>query len=92
MELPSTTSFTQLATIKLSSPYVLHPEACNPTMDLVALLGLSGAGSAGSKGKGKAAAGSGVTKIALWRMGGSRVWDVDVEGQVGGLAWTTDGE
>ena len=60
-------------------------------MDLVALLGLSGGETVGLKGKGKAVAGS-VTKVALWRVSGSKVWEADIEGRVVGLAWTGDGQ
>ena len=91
MDLPSTTSFSPLGVIHLSSPHVLHPEACNPTMDLVALLGLSGGDTSTAKGKGKATPGS-VTKVALWRVSGSKVWEADIEGRVAGLAWTADGK
>lgn len=91
MELPSTTSFSPLGVIHLQAPHALHPEACNPTMDLVALLGLSGGDTSTSKGKGKAITGS-VTKVALWRVSGSKVWEVDIEGRVAGLAWTADGK
>jgi hypothetical protein len=85
---PSTsTAFTPLATLHLTSPHVLHPQACNPTMDLVILLG-----NGGNSGKGKDKVGSGkYTKLALWRMSGSKVWESDVEGQVRGLAWSHDG-
>jgi hypothetical protein len=85
---PSTsTAFTPLATLHLPSPHVLHPQACNPTMDLVVLLG-----NGGNAGKGKDKVGSGkYTKLALWRMSGSKVWESDVEGQVRGLAWSHDG-
>jgi hypothetical protein len=91
MELPSSTSFSPLGTIHLSAPHVLHPEACNPAMDLVALLGVSGGEANSSKGKGKALTGNS-TRVALWRMSGSKVWEADVEGRVCGLAWTGDGQ
>lgn len=104
MELPSTSSFTPLATLSLSSPYVLHPDACNPRMDLVVLLGpLEGSGpslssgipdphSATRKGKGKVQIAGLRTRVALWRLSGSKVWEVDLEGKVAGLAWNQDGE
>lgn len=80
------TAFTPLATLQLPGPHVLHPQACNPTMDLVVLL------AQGSSVKGKAKVGlGGITKLALWRMSGSRVWEIDVEGQVKGLVWSHDG-
>lgn len=84
-------SFTPLATIHLTGPHVLHPEACNPTMDLVALLGLSGNQAGPSRTQGREAKTS-ISKVALWRMSGSRVWEADLEGQVGGIAWTPDGQ
>lgn len=85
---PSTsTAFTPLATLHLPSPHILHPQACNPTMDLVVLLG-----NGGYSGKGKDKVGTGkYTKLALWRMSGIKVWESDVEGQVRGLAWSHDG-
>jgi hypothetical protein len=59
-------------------------------MDLVVLLGQSGQPNS-VKGKGKAGSEK-ITKLALWRMSGSKVWESDVEGRVRGLAWTQDGE
>ncbi|OCF41363.1 hypothetical protein I317_04844 [Kwoniella heveanensis CBS 569] len=38
MLFPPTTSFTALSTIPLPTPHVLHPKACNPSMDLIVLL------------------------------------------------------
>jgi hypothetical protein len=86
MDPVSSAAFTPLATLHLPIPHVLHPQACNPTMDLVVLLGQ------GNSGKGKAKVGSERnTKLALWRMSGSKVWESDVEGRVRGLAWSHDG-
>lgn len=82
-------SFTPLATISLSQQHVLHPAACNPTMDLVALI-VEDAGDVG--GKGKARAGPVHTAVELWRLSGSKVWDIIVAGRVLGLAWSRDGK
>jgi hypothetical protein len=61
-------------------------------MDLVVLLGTSGNQPASNlKGKGKAG-GGGVTKLGLWRMSGSKVWSVEIVGDIRGLTWTHDGE
>jgi len=102
MLLPSRQSFTPLATIQLPSPHVLHPDACNPAMDLVVLLApvqptssTVASGIASAKGKGKAVSSEHkmhITKIALWRMSGSKVWEVELGGKVGGLAWSPDGK
>ena len=82
---PTGSAFTPLATLHLPGPHVLHPQACNPTMDLVVLLGQGSS-------KGKAKVGSErFTKLALWRMSGSRVWESDLDGRVRGLAWSHDG-
>jgi len=86
----SPSAFTSLATIPLAKPHVLHPDACNPTMDLVVLLLEDEEGGGGMGGRGKAGAGVS-TKVALWRMSGSKVWEVDVGGRVLGLAWSRDG-
>lgn len=70
-------AFTRMSTINLAHPHSLHPEACNPTMDLVVLLHED----------------DGRTKVALWRMAsGSKVWEVDIAGRILGLAWSRDGE
>ncbi|WVF72936.1 hypothetical protein IAT40_007754 [Kwoniella sp. CBS 6097] len=112
MLFPPTTSFTPLSTIPLPSAHILHPKACNPSMDLIVLLSPASSSSSSSssaaaavpprvpayqawnaKGKGKdigAAAGE-KTGVSLWRTGGSRVWEVQVAGKVGGLAWSEDG-
>ena len=56
-------------------------------MDLVVLLG-----NGGYSGKGKDKVGTGkYKKLELLRMSGSKVWEIDVEGQVRGLAWSHDG-
>jgi hypothetical protein len=73
-------SFTSLAKIPLAKAHVLHPAACNPTMDLVLLL---------LEDTEKRAVG---TTAELWRMSGSRVWSAQVSGRVLGLAWSRDGE
>lgn len=103
MGFPSSRSFTALANLHLPSSHVLHPDACNPAMDLVVLLGQTEESAStaavshlrqnghSSKGKGKAEAAGYTTKIALWRMSGSRAWEVEVEGRVAGLAWSPDG-
>jgi hypothetical protein len=79
----SASAFTPLATLHLPGPHVLHPQACNPTMDLVVLLGQGG-------GRGKVGSDNS-TRLALWRMSGSRVWESDVGGRVRGLVWSHDG-
>lgn len=98
-ELPESRSFTSLATISLANPHILHPNACNPAMDLVALLHERGgeddpSGAVGkaydAKGKGKA--GDEIaTTVVLWRLTGSKVWEVEVAGRVAGLGWSADG-
>nr|XP_019010398.1 uncharacterized protein I206_04867 [Kwoniella pini CBS 10737]OCF49179.1 hypothetical protein I206_04867 [Kwoniella pini CBS 10737] len=89
MILPDRTSFTPLSTISLPSSHILHPGSCNPSMDLVVLLSHPFNPSSNSwKGKGKEI---GKTQISLWRTGGSKVWEVNVTGQVVGLAWSEDG-
>lgn len=42
-------------------------------------------------GKGKQKAGD-ERRVSLWRVSGSKVWDVGYEGTLLGLAWSTDGE
>ena len=53
-------------------------------------------GSGKGKGKGKAVmpdmADWRSTRISLWRMLGSQVWEIEVKGWIGGLAWSRDGE
>jgi hypothetical protein len=76
-------AYTPLSALSLPAPSVLHPEACNPAMDLVALL--SRAPSTKTvQGKGHA--------VTLWRLnGGPRVWTKDIGGWVEGLGWSPDG-
>lgn len=94
--------FSVLGTFDLPTRHVLHPGACNPAMDLVALLAPQ-AGPAPRapvfpawhpKGKQKAVepAGGIRTKVSLWRVSKSIVWEVEMQGQVVGLAWTNDGQ
>lgn len=86
-------SFTTLATIRLSQQHILHPDACNPTMDLVALAVEDDGDSApGHGGKGKGRAGPVRTTVELWRLSGSNVWEASIAGRVLGLAWSRDGE
>jgi hypothetical protein len=93
-------SFTSLSTIHLPGPHILHPNACNPAMDLVTLISDSaGSGPAGalgvttSKGKGKAFDISpGGCNVSLWRLSGSKVWETHVAGTIAGLAWSIDGQ
>jgi hypothetical protein len=99
MDEPSmnSSSFTALATIPLAKPHVLHPDACNPTMDLVALLletdpNAAGAGAPTPSWRKPNAKIPITTKVALWRMSGSKVWEVDVGGRILGLTWSRDGE
>jgi hypothetical protein len=65
-------------------------------MDLVVLLAPARPQQGGhaSKGKGRSQGMSewNGTKVALWRMLGSKVWDVEVRGYIAGLAWSEDGE
>ncbi|KAK8853269.1 hypothetical protein IAR55_003972 [Kwoniella newhampshirensis] len=99
MIFPPSTSFTPLSTIQLNDTHVLHPRSCNPAMDLVVLLSSSSASSSaqatvpafGRKGKDKEISGAEKTKVCLYRTGGSKVWEVEVEGRVSGLAWSEDG-
>ena len=44
------------------------------------------------KGKERARNAAGPTAVALWRMSGSKVWEVDVDGSIIGLAWSIDGK
>ncbi len=104
MIFPNSSSFTPIATLHLPTPHILHPDACNPAMDLVVLLApfdsassvptttTKVSNSAVTKGKGKAETSGSRIKVALWRMSGSKVWEVELEGNVEGLAWSLDGE
>lgn len=60
-------------------------------MDLVALLAVPAGQDGRTKASGKATSNS-TSKITLWRMTGHKVWETDIEGVVGGLAWTIDGK
>lgn len=95
MDVPYSTSFTPLATLALPHPYLLHPQACNPAMDLVVLIAPGGA-TASLKGKERAVdvdtRGWTNARVSVWRMLGAKVWDVEVKGRVLGLAWSIDGE
>ncbi|WWC94956.1 hypothetical protein V866_001808 [Kwoniella sp. B9012] len=93
MIFPDRTSFTPLSTIPLPSSHILHPGSCNPSMDLIVLLSLPNTTlSANSNSwKGKAKEVGSKTQVSLWRTGGSKVWQVGVEGDVQGLAWNEDG-
>ncbi|WVR07625.1 hypothetical protein IAU60_004667 [Kwoniella sp. DSM 27419] len=98
MIFPPSTSFTPLSTIALPSRHFLHPQSCNPCMDLIALLSPPFTPVAQPinrfalhKGKGKDTAGEQRTKVSLWRTGGSRVWEVEVIGRIRGMAWSEDG-
>lgn len=93
------TAFAPMGTINLSSTSVLHPNACNPAMDLVAVFspvagGITSMDISTRTNKGKARAetlGNGCS-ISLWRMGGSKVWEVDCKGHIAGMAWSEDGQ
>ena len=103
MIVPSTNSFTPLSTLHLPVPHVLHPDACNPVMDLVVLHALMEDGNSDTRvtkrindvtERGETVEGGPApprTKVALWRMSGSKVWEVDLVGKVAGLAWSQDG-
>lgn len=74
-------SFASLATFKLPSPCRLLTSACCPDKDLVVLLTRLG----------------GRDRISLWKMQGSRKWEVDltsddVSATVAGLAWNPSGD
>lgn len=74
-------SFASLATFKLPSPCRLLTSACCPDKDLVVLLTRLG----------------GRDRISLWKMQGSRKWEVDitsndVSATVAGLAWNPSGQ
>lgn len=74
-------SFASLATFKLPSPSRLVASACCPDKDLVVLIARLG----------------GRDRISLWKVQGSRKWEVDiatddVPATVAGLAWHPDGQ
>jgi len=89
MSLQDGNAFTPLGTITPTLPSLLLPGACNPVMDLVVLLTSPKHQPASSKGKGKAVD---ERKVALYRVSGSKVWEVGYEGVIAGLGWSTDGE
>lgn len=83
-------AFTVASSNPLKQPHILHPQSCNPAMDLAVLLcEPSDETDITLKGKNKA---SGVsTIVSLWRLGGATVWEVEVNGRVLGLTWSSDG-
>jgi hypothetical protein len=94
-----TNAFAPMGTINLSSTSVLHPNACNPAMDLVVVFGPAAGARTGmdeatrtNKGKARAETLGNGCKISLWRMGGSKVWEVDCKGYIAGMAWSEDGQ
>jgi hypothetical protein len=89
MSLQDANSFTPLGTIVPAFPSILLPGACNPVMDLVALLTSPKHLPTSIKGKGKAVD---EKKVTLYRVSGSQVWEVGYEGVIAGLGWSTDGE
>lgn len=88
MEGLGSNSFTPLGTISPALPALLLAGACNPVMDLVALITSPTHLRASIKGKGRA---DDERKVSLWRMSGTRVWEVGYEGIIAGLAWSPDG-
>ena len=89
-ETASGQTFAQLGSISLPSPALLLPGACNPVMDLVVLCTSTSLLPPPSvKGKGRQ---DNAQKILLWRMSGSKVWDVGYDGVLVSLAWSQDGE
>ncbi len=64
-------------------------------MDLVVLVAPGGA-TMSVKGKERAVdvdtRGWTSARLSVWRMLGSKVWDVEIKGRVLGLAWSIDGE
>jgi hypothetical protein len=85
----ASSSFTPLGSIQPPGPSLLLPGACNPVMDLVTLV--TTPSHIPLTGKGKQKAGD-ERRISLWRVSGSRVWDVGYEGTLLGLAWSADGK
>lgn len=77
----SSNAFASLATFKLPSPCRLLASACCPDKDLVVLIARLG----------------GRDRISLWKMQGSRKWEVDiatddVPATVASLVWHPDGQ
>ena len=106
MGLPNVNSFTPLAILHLTGPYILHPDGCNPAMDLVVLLSppqehlgteaplvstYISMWEVAERPQAKAGSPKLTTRVALWRMSGTKVWEVELEGDVDGLAWSLDG-
>lgn len=84
----ASSSFTPLGSIQPPLPFLLLSGACNPVMDLVALC--TTPSHVPLTGKGKQKAGD-ERRVSLWRVSGSKVWDVGYEGDLLGMAWSTDG-
>ncbi|KIR81389.1 hypothetical protein I306_01624 [Cryptococcus gattii EJB2] len=103
MIFPQSQSFTYLSAFPLPSQHYLHPKSCNPVMDLIVLLSPYPAPTTAPgptpmqlhmmrmRGLGGNIKDEGKTKVSLWRTGGDKVWEVDVGGRVGGMAWMEDG-
>lgn len=75
-------AFAALATLHLPSPSRILPSACCPDKDLVALISRLG----------------GQDRLGLWKIQGSKTWEVDVSADDGssthivGLSWSPDGK
>ncbi|CAK5280536.1 unnamed protein product [Mycena citricolor] len=75
-------SFSSLASIHLPSPCRLLHSACCPDKDLLVLISRLG----------------GRDRLSLWKIQGSKTWEVDVgagdkgPGQIVGVAWSPDGQ
>lgn len=73
-------AFASLATLQLPSPSRLLTSACCPDKDLVVIITRQGA----------------KDKLSLWKMQGSKKWEVDVESaahtteEIVALAWSPD--
>lgn len=79
-------SFDEPTILHLTRRYRLHPNACNPQMDLVALLYLP---TQEEIDEGES------SSVELWRTSGEqcvKVWDRDIAGYVVGMDWSLDGE
>jgi len=78
----STTAFTSLANIRLSSPSRLFENSCCPDKDLIVLFSRLG----------------GTDRMSLWNYNqGLRIWETDIgDGNsschVVGIAWSPDGQ